>query len=100
MKISRRAIQQFRKICKNEHDTPTDEITYKLRRDLALGTLIHIVAEEEFIVAFGTLRILCKKGVVESIWRDNKLYRVNKYEKYKYDFENRGSAYANSKCSR
>lgn len=99
MKVSRNAINQFRRVCTNEENTPTYEVIYKIRRDVELGRIINITGEESYIVGFGQLRILCEKGLVVSVWRDiTKSYPSSSYRKYCYDFTHRGSEYANSKC--
>lgn len=101
MKVSTNSINQFRKVCLNEDKTPTKEIIYKIRRDVELGRIITITGEESYIVAFGQLRLLCEKGLVVSVWKDaTKSYKSSRYRKYIYDYLNRGSDYANSKCYR
>lgn len=98
MKVSRNAINQFRKVCLNEESTPTYEIIYKIIRDAELGTVIMTTGEESYIVGFGQLRILCEKGVVKSVWKDvTKSYPSSSYRKYCYDFIHRGEKYTNER---
>lgn len=98
MKVSRNAINQFRKVCNNESKTARSEVIYKIIRDLELGEVVTVTGEESFIVGFGILRILCEKGIVKSVWKDEtKSYKVDRYRKYTYDFNHRGAEWANAK---
>lgn len=87
MKCSEYAIEQFKKICRDEQDTMTELVKYKLLRAYNLGTYIEARGEERFVMGFGSLRLEVNKSMIVDVWRSKKCYPVNKYAKYTYDFE-------------
>lgn len=76
LKVSKRAIEQFKLICRNEQDSSDELVTYKLTRDFILGKYIRTTYDGSFIVGFGTLRIMHLDGKIIDVCRGKKKYKA------------------------
>lgn len=100
IKIRQSEIEKFKHICRDEMDTPDEEICYKITRNFNLGKVIKVLGRDSYVVKFGTLCMLYRDGEITLIYRDFKRpSKVNTYKKYQYDFIHKGSKYANKKYS-
>ena len=99
IKIRQSEIEKFKHICRNEMDTPDDEVCYKITRNFNLGKVIKVLSRDSYVVKFGTFCMLYRDGEITLIYRDFKRpAKVSPYKKYQYDYQNRGEKYANAKC--
>lgn len=98
IKIKPSEIQKFKVICRDELDTPDEEVCYKITRNFNLGRLVKVFDTDSYVVKFGTLCMLYSNGEIILIYRDfSKPARVNAYKKYQYDYQHRGEEYTNAK---
>ena len=85
MIITKKAINQFRRICRNEENSSDDLIRYKIKRDFLLGIHLATPYEDMYKVAYGTLRIKMVGNTVVKVYRGRKRYPVNSYAKHRYN---------------